>query len=361
MQETLQEIVALQVQYTAENTPAMQARGALIRRTLPEELRSLAPRLREAMGQYGADADAQGKDSMGQMARIPWVRWYSKSRSPSATSGWYVVYLFHPDASGVSLCLSHGSTQMEGNTFVNRGDAEVAELMDWAADVVGDEFVGDSTVRQGISLGKFDLAVGYERTTVFSKFYPSGSIPTDDVLADDLQRFVEPLAKLYRAKERGVEPGSLSPELIALREEVERFTAPLRGTSTGQGRGPSGPARKLVEYHAMSHARQWLKAEKFEFTDVSATDSCDFRARRAGQDWVVEVKGTTGGPGSILLTRNELTLHRSTHPRNALLVVHSISLSDDGARVSGGELLAFVPWEIQGDRLKPICYEYKLG
>lgn len=110
----------------------------------------------------------------------------------------------------------------------------------------------------------------------------------------------------------------------------------------------------------MDLARQWLQERKFEFNDVSATHSCDFQARRNGEHWVIEVKGTTGGPGSVLLTRNEVALHRSSHPRNALLVVHGIQLSDDSAKADGGELLAFEPWLLDEERLSPICYEYRL-
>lgn len=360
MRETLQKIVSLQEQYTALNTAAMQQRGNLVRKTLPDDLRGIASRLRDAMAPYGEDADAEGRDNTGQMSRIPWVRWYSKSRSPSATAGWYIVYLFHPDASGVSLCLSHGSTQIEGNAFVKRSEAEVAELMTWASGVVGEEFASDATVRKGITLGTFDLAIAYERTTVFSKLYATGQIPSDAALADDLARFLQPLAKLYQAKERGVQPGAASPDLLDLRDEIEKITSPLKPRAKGQGRGLSGPARKLIEYEAMRHARLWLKDQRFEFEDVSASDSCDFRARRAGQEWVIEVKGTTGGPGSVLLTHNEVNLHRASHPRNALLVVHGISLLEGGTSVAGGELVAFCPWKVDEERLSPICYEYRL-
>ena len=360
MRETLEEIVALQAQYSAKKTPAMERRGHLIRRTLPDELRAFGTELRAALGAYGEDADAKGKDNTGQMSRIPWVRWFSRSRSPSATQGWYVVYLFHPDASGVSLCLSHGSTRIEGSAFVNRSAAEVAELMTWAQRVVGGEFADDVAVKREITLGTFDLARAYEGTTVFSKLYPAGSVPAESVLQADLLRFMGPLAKLYRAQELGIAPGATNPDLLAIRNEIEQFTAPLKARTGGQGRGLSGPARKLVELHAMGHARQWLKDQKFEFRDVSATDSCDFRAQRDGEDWVIEVKGTTGGPGSVLLTRNEVVLHRDSHPRNALLLVHGISLSDDNTKVRGGELVALSPWELEEERLSPICFEYRV-
>ena len=312
------------------------------------------------MGRYGDDADAQGKDNMGRMARVPWVRWHSKSRSPSATKGWYMVYLFHPDGSGVSLCLSHGSTKMEGSAFVKRSDAEVSEVMDWASGVVGGDFDDDSEVRSGVSLGNVGLGSAYERTTLFSKFYRSGEIPSNDQLEADLKRFARPLARLYQAADRGAEPGSPNPESRALREEVQRYIAPLGAGSKGQGRGLSAEERKAVEIAAMRHARRWLEQEGFRYRDVSARDCCDFRASRGGEDWVIEVKGTTGRAGSVLLTRNEVELHRTTHPKNVLLVVHGLSLSEDGKEAFGGELVAYCPWELDDERLSTICYEYRL-
>lgn len=360
MRETLQEIVALQAQYSASKTDAMDRRGVLIRRKLPAELERVGDALRKALGPFGHDARAEGKDNQGQMSRIPWARWHSASRSPSATTGWYVVYLFHPDGSGVSLCLSHGSTQIVGTGFVNRSDAEVAALMSWASGVLGTEFETAPDIRYGIELGSFDLARGYERTTVASKFYRNGAIPEDDALIADLVRFMEPLAKLYRAQELGLSPGAISQDLLDQQDDLERVVSPLKGRKGGQGRRLDGPLRKLIELHAMAVAREWLKDEGFAYDDVSATDSCDFRARRDGQDWVIEVKGTTGRLGSVLLTRNEVALHRLSHPFNALLVVHSIELAEGSLSPKGGELVVFSPWTVEDDRLQPVCFEYRL-
>lgn len=340
----------------------MERRGELIRRTLRADIESHGGPLRKLLGKFGDDAKAEGKDNQGQYARIPWARWFSASRSPSATSGWYVVYLFHPDGSGVSLCLSHGSTQIVGTGFVNRSDAEVAELMSWAAGVLGAEFENDPGIRLGIKLGTFDLARGYERTTVASKFYPSNRIPRDADLFADLERFVAPLAKLYQAQESGLVPGSVSTEMLGQLEEVEKAASPLKNRPKGQGR-LSAPLRKLVELHAMAFAEQWLKDEGFEYENVSASDSCDFRARRRGEDWVIEVKGTTGGLRSVLLTRNEVTLHRISHPNNALLVVHGVEITGaetTSPKVHGGELAVFSPWLVESERLSPIAYEYLL-
>ena len=145
-------------------------------------------------------------------------------------------------------------------------------------------------------------------------------------------------------------------EGLTLDDFVQRMNA-----AKGQGRGLTGPERKLVENAAMRQAGRWLKAEGFKFKDVSAVESCDFRAQRNGEEWVIEVKGTIGGPESVLLTANEVALHRSSHPRNALLIVHGIELSEDGSKVShAGDLVAIAPWAVDEDRLKPLNYEYRL-
>jgi hypothetical protein len=104
-------------------------------------------------------------------------------------------------------------------------------------------------------------------------------------------------------------------EGLTLDDFVQRMNA-----TKGQGRGLTGPERKLVENAPMQQARQWLEAEKFGFEDVSKAESCDFRAQRHGEEWVIEVKGTIEGPESVLLTPKEVALHRDRHPRNALLM-----------------------------------------
>lgn len=360
MRELMEEVISLQREWSSDNTLAMQRRGQLVRTALPADLRRISPRLKIALGEFGEDADAEGRDGTGRKTRVPWVRWFSAGRSPSAQQGWYLVYLFHGDASGVSLCLSHGSTVLTNGAYVQRTDEEVGQLMSWAHGHVGSEFAGDAAVRRGIDLGGHSLEQAYERTTVFSKFYPAGRIPDDATLEADLIRFCEPLRKLYRAQVLGLTPGSTHLDVADLLDEVGKITAPLRGRK-GQGRGLSGPARKLVELHAMELARHWLRDEGFTFKDVSSSDSCDFRASRSGQEWVVEVKGTTGGPGAILLTRNEVELHRRCHPRNALLIVHGIELDQVAMKVGGGVLTALSPWLLDDERLEPICFEYRLG
>lgn len=361
LRETLQAVVALQREYSSKLTPAMARRGELVRKNLKIEIMDRRLELASALGAYGDDLDAEGKDGIGQKSLVPWARFFSRRMSPKATQGWYVVYLFHPDASGVSLCLSHASTSANDGQFKGLNQAETEGLMIWGQSVLRRAFADDPDVRVGVNLGRQRLAAAYEKTTLFSKFYADDSIPVDNVLAEDLTGFGRALAELYRSEDSGLVPGSSSPDVVQILQLAEEMASPFKQLARGQGWGLDQAARTAVELRAMKVAEEWLCAEGFDFRDVSSTDSCDFRAVRDGEDWVIEVKGTTGGPKSILVTRNEVALHRLSYPKNALLVVHGIKLEKAGTSATGGNLLALAPWLLDEKRLDPTCYEYRLN
>ena len=338
----------------------MKLRGELVRGGLKHAIEEWRLEIARALGRYGDDLRIKGSDGSGRKAVVPWMRLYSERMSPAPAEGWSILYLFHPDGSGVSLCLSHGSTTGEGRDFRGLDRAEAAELVSWGRSVVRDDFSHDAAVGNGVVLGPQPLARAYERTALFSKFYASGAIPTEAALVDDLALFSVALAKLYRAQESGIRPGSSSPEVVQILQLAEEMATPFKPAQRGQGWGLDAVAKRAVELRAMQVAEEWLSEEGFVFRDVSSTDSCDFRAQRDGEDWVVEVKGTTAGPKSILVTRNEVALHRQSHPLNALIVVHGIKLGKDGVSASGGKRLVLSPWFLEDGRLSPTSYEYRL-
>jgi hypothetical protein len=340
----------------------MQKRGVLVRDALPSEMKTWEPAITAALDRHGSDLGFQGRDATGRKSRVPWARLFSERKSPLATAGWYVVYLFHPDGSGVSLCLSHGSTTFEGGVYKARSKGEVARLMTWANAILQAELPPDPLLWAGVNLGGKGLAGKYESTTLFSKFYPAGGIPTDAELGNDLVVFAKLLARLYTADDEGRAPGASSPDVFDLLELVDEIASPLKRKGSGQGRNLSPEARRAIELCAMAAAKVWLEDQGFtKIKDVSRTDSCDYSAERDDQIWYIEVKGTTGGPGSVLLTRNEVALHRKSHPNNALLVMHGIQLSADRLSAHGGEMAARSPWLLDDERLSPVCYEYRLS
>ena len=136
MRNELLEVIALQREYTSENSPAMQRRGLLIRDLIPQQLRAVSVRLKSALGVHGNELAFQGRDGTGRKTLIPWVRFYSQSRSPSAQRGWYCVYLFDARATGVYLELGHGSTNFIEGEYRPRPPEELARLVAWGRQIL---------------------------------------------------------------------------------------------------------------------------------------------------------------------------------------------------------------------------------
>lgn len=124
MRDILEEIIKLQAQYNASNTPPMSRRGVLIRDLLKSSLEALGDDLANAIGISREDLIIEGRDGTGQKSKVPWTRFGSESRAPSANSGWYIVFLFRPQGDGVYLCLSHAATVWNGTDYVPRPDDE---------------------------------------------------------------------------------------------------------------------------------------------------------------------------------------------------------------------------------------------
>ena len=105
LQSICQQILDLQTHWESENTPEMRERGNLIRTEGPKWLRDL-------IGTNffpGIELRVEGRDGAGRKSKVPWIRIYSEKHSPSATEGWYVVFLYAADGSAVFLSLNQGT------------------------------------------------------------------------------------------------------------------------------------------------------------------------------------------------------------------------------------------------------------
>lgn len=359
MREKFREVLELQHQHSSENTPAMARRGYLIRNEIPDELRSWPAAQVDAALPFRGRLAVQGKDGTGLKTFVPWVRIHSPELSPSAQTGWYVVYLFRADGEGVALCLSHGSTRWDGADFKPRSAAEAATLMNWGRAVIGDTAQAIGMV-PGVDLGFEErLSRAYERTTAFSKIYSVDAIPTDGELMSDATAAVALLGELYRALELGRAPASTPPEVIAAVEATSDVSRPNGSKGKGgQGFGLTAAERAVVEGHAMATAHAWLSDNGYtNIRDVHRTDSCDYLANKDGREVHIEVKGTTSAFGSILLTANEVELHQARHPDNVLIVIHDIDLLPVRTKATGGQIKAFEGWNIGEAKLRPLSYQ----
>lgn len=193
----LQKVLELQLAYTRDNTDEMRTRGLLIRQAGSQLIRQLLP---ETIELDPADLDTEGRDGTGLKTRVPWMRVFSTSRSPSATRGWYVVYLFAFDGSAVYLSLNQGTTSPSGGGFKERGDDFLRDRVSWAKRILKSELEGFKADKIALS-DPGTLGSGYEKGNVIARRYDVGSIPDDETLRADLALFVDLLARLYRAEE----------------------------------------------------------------------------------------------------------------------------------------------------------------
>jgi len=362
MREWFEEVCTLQLEHSSENTPAMARRGDLIRNVIPAEMRTWPATSSAAVLPFKGRLNVQGRDGTGLKTFVPWVRIHSPELSPSAQKGWYVVYLFRQDGSGVSICISHGSTRFDGGDFKPRSQAEASALMEWARGMFSAE-AGAIGLEQGVDLKSSEkLSKAYESTTAFSKFYPVDDLPSETKFMQDALNAVALLGQIYRALELGKEPDAEPPEISAVKAAIEGAARPASAQSTsGQGFGLTGPERKLVEDHAMAMAEAWLLAQGYtNIRDVHSSHSCDFIAMYEGTEHFIEVKGTTAGLGKVLLTANEVELHRREHPHNVLIVVYDINLLETRSKADGGKMEVYEQWDIEGVQLKALSYVCQL-
>ncbi|MGG5889815.1 MrcB family domain-containing protein [Falsiroseomonas sp. HC035] len=358
MKAQLQEIIDLQKQYSANNTPAMQRRGDLIRRVLPAELAISSARLARALGPHGADLNFEGRDGTGKKTFVPWVRFFSASKTTSAQEGWYCVYLFEATGRGVYLALAHGSTTFEDGQFKPKPAEHLAELVAWGRLQLSDVIAAEPSLETTMSLGGRTLSNAYERSTLLAKWYPSAAIPNDSLLYDDAEQFARLLRRIYDAEALGRVPHAVPPEVT----EVQEAASGLKKRGNGQGFGLTPAERRAVEVHAMAIAKQHLNGAGWSVQDVSASRSYDFLCRKGKDEIIVEVKGTTTLGAQVVLTKNEVAVQRKLYPLNALIVVHSIILDRTATAPSphGGTLAMLLPWKIEDQQLSPLAFTYAL-
>ena len=367
----IQEVLELQKEYTFKNTPEMQRRGMLIREEIAGSLNENLDRFKSKSEIAIEDLWVQGKDGDGNKAEIPWVRLASKELSPSATKGWYVVFLFSATGSNCYLSLGHASTTYDGDSMERRYQKalapEVAEgLMRWGRENLHIADITNPRLKFSRNLeAKGNLAEAYDRTSLCGFEYRKEKIPTDEQIYSDVEFLLELLSKIYILQETDATiPGSESPEHQDAVAAISQAAGRDLTGSRRQGRSRLPQAhKKVIEEHAVQVAIKHLEKKGFtNIKDVGKTHSYDIAAKLDGIDFYIEVKGTISLGEKVVLTKNEVLLHRQEHPHNVLIVVSQINLDrSEPPSATGGRVLFISPWKIDDSDLEALGYDYKVG
>jgi hypothetical protein len=171
----------------------------------------------------------QGSTGAGNITAAPWIALFDSRITTSATSGFYVVYLFSVDLSTITLCIAFGTTQFEQQFG---GPAKSFPRMRSAAARLQEMF--RPLIPSSLSTGSISLGAGpsqklhysYQQASILSvPPYDLNHLPADETLLKDLVGLVrlytdivsDPLdPSVERLVEAVVEPANI--EVIEARE-----------------------------------------------------------------------------------------------------------------------------------------------
>ena len=332
----------------------MKERGQLIRSNVAEYIRNLSSSLAPALGRFGEDFHVDASDGIGRKTELPWVRFCSKSMSPSPTQGYYCVLHFSTDGSSIYIAVGCSSSKFRNGSFVTLSDDELDKRTAWARQVVQEAHgsLKPFTDRPDYKATR-PLPKSFQRATAMAKRIGVEQLDAVD-LDELLTQAAGHLRHIYRAEADGRE---LSPADMDELEIIQ--TVRPKSPRRGQGYGLSGEERKLVELRAMELVKDWLENKGYKVKDTSSNRPYDFEASKGDTAMKVEVKGTTSdSPDAILMTRNEVDLHRAEKGNTGLFIVSSIRLNrgDGGQTASGGILEAMLGWDIDEWELTSSAY-----
>ena len=273
--------------------------------------------------------------------------------SPSPRDGYYCVIHFKCDGSGVYFTLGCGSTSVLDHSILK--PSAIAKKVKIAKDALEAKFGVLDDFSDQIELNsKGKLSKSFEQATAIAKF-----VSIDELDQVNLPGILTDLALYLRTIYEEVQSKGVDlSEADQAQLDVENVLRPSRNKGSSQGYGLNAKEKRAVELRAMEVADQWLIENGYATKDTSANRSYDIQSTRGETKLFVEVKGTTSPePNAILMTANEVDLHRKEKGKTALAVVSSIKLIKGETPIASGGILDMkIGWDIDDWKIQPTAY-----
>lgn len=142
---------------------------------IPNELRKLI------------DGNYKVKGSMGQSYKsdCPWIAIFNPDITSTIQRGVYIAILFRKDMNGFYLTLNQGIKNFQ-DLYHSKKYEYAIKVANYFKDVIDNSSFSKGSIYLG-DVKSGDRSYGYEKTTIISKYYPSGNYDDNLFLADLLE------------------------------------------------------------------------------------------------------------------------------------------------------------------------------
>lgn len=182
LRESLDDVLALY--QLAANEPFKKNEVAeILRKTLPDEIRAA---ISSDSANLTTEFEVEGGAGQGDWARCPWAAIRDPEVTDSVQRGYYPVYLFREDMTGVYLSLNQGVTDIREQYKSEKKPALRSRAADFRSRLgtVSDRFSEiDIDLRPS---SKQNYSADYEAGNVVAAFYDATALPGEQVLRADL-------------------------------------------------------------------------------------------------------------------------------------------------------------------------------
>ncbi|MCF8719442.1 MrcB family domain-containing protein [Nitrospina gracilis] len=166
----------------------------------------------------------KGLAGQGRWSRCPGVVILDTLITETAHKGFYPVYLFKGDMSGVYLSLNQGVTEIREKYKKNPKEVLEIKAKDFRAQIGSNpntfpEIAIDLTIKNS-----GDLAAFYEKGNIFAKYYPKNYLPSNEQFEKDLINILKHYEALIQNQAQGEERFQNDDIYIGLeKEDLTKF------------------------------------------------------------------------------------------------------------------------------------------
>lgn len=295
LQQQLAEVLRLQLEYSAQPSPAMSRRRELIMDELVpavlETVRAVDP---------GGSLSVSGSSGMGNPAKVPWVRVFDPAQSPTPTLGWYIVWLFAADGSSVALSLNQGVTRLSATEIAQRvtqGRRLLAARSEFELPM--------SAPVEAIRLEDPGLGRKYERGHLTGFQYSVDRLPDEEMLVKDLTWLVEklevlpPLEELEESAPETISVDDLTALTSAILWTEDDVNAVFEGLMDESPQivltGPPGTGKTFVAQHLAAY----LLGTPGEIENNPYIEIVQFHPSYGYEDFVEGLRPVPGESGGL--------------------------------------------------------------